>query len=65
MLFKLNVLKKASIDIVCAYYLISTEKVEEGGKEAPGRVRNGARVDFELWNKYIFLEKCHNINANF
>jgi len=48
MLFKLNVLKKASIDIVCAYYLISTEKVEEGGKEAPGRVRNGARVDFEL-----------------
>ncbi len=39
-------LKKASIDIV--YYLISTEKVEEGGIEAPGRVRNGGRVDFEI-----------------
>jgi hypothetical protein len=40
--------KKASIDIVCVYYLISTEKVEEGGKEAPGGFRNGDRLDFEV-----------------
>ncbi len=50
MIWSKIVFKKVSIDIVRAYYLISTEKVEEGGKEAPGRVRNGGRVDFELWN---------------